>query len=131
MGIAAHLQALGLSTDAVLLSGLLLLVLLMLATLGLLSAGNRRLHARVAAQAHEIAALREEALYRAPAKAAAAATVVTARDRSQDMAAIEHQLSQLLDEWEHVENLSEEAYAILKELRTRAPVEAEAEGERA
>ncbi len=120
MNVASHLQALGVSLEAAFLGGLVLLALLTLINLAVLLGANRGLRKRVHAQSEEIAALREDALYRAPAKAAVAATMVANHERSENLAAIESQLGQLLDEWEHVENLSEEAYDILKELRARA-----------
>jgi hypothetical protein len=124
MSVASYLQALGVSLEAAFLGGLVVLIVLGVIHLVLLLRAHRALQERVQAQTEEIARLRDDALYRAPAKAAVAAMLVADQDRSQNLAAIESQLGQLLDEWEHVESLSEEAYDILKELRARAPSEA-------
>lgn len=127
MDIAAQLQAINLSVDAVVLGGLLVVALLAIAGLIVTLVTARRLRRALEAQAGELATLRAEALDKAPARAAVAAAVVVNGDRSANLAALETQLSDLMAEWQQVEDLSEEAYAILQELRQRAATDVAAE----
>jgi len=124
MDIAAELQANNVSIDAVLLAGLLAVVVVALASLigTLLTA--RRLRRRLDVQADEIARLRA-GIDETPARAAVAAAVVVNGDRSANLGALETQLSELMAEWQHVEDLSTEAYDILQQLRQRATAEGE------
>jgi gas vesicle protein len=124
MNIAAQLQTNNLSMDSVLIAGLLGVLILVAAGLAATLIAARRLGRRLDAQADELAELRIEARDKAPARAAVAAAVVVNGDRSANLAALETQLSDLMAEWQHVEDLSEEAYAILRELRQRAAAEA-------
>lgn len=127
MDIAAQLQDSNLSVDALMLGGLLAVVVLTLAGLMATLLTARGLRRRLDAQAAELADLRADALDKAAARAAVAAAVVVNGDRSANLAALETQLSDLMAEWQQVEALSEEAYAILRELRQRAAAEAGAE----
>lgn len=127
MDFAAHLQANDISVNGLLLAGLLLVIVLAGASLVVTAMTARGLRRRLDAQAAELATLRAEALDRAPARAAVAAAVVVNGDRSANLAALETQLSELMSEWQHVEDLSEEAYGILRELRQRAAADSGAE----
>jgi hypothetical protein len=124
MDIAAQLQDSNLSVDGLMLGGLLVVVMLAVASLTATLVTARALRRRVDAQAAELADLRADALDTTAARAAVAAAVVVNGDRSANLAALETQLSDLMAEWQQVEALSEEAYAILRELRQRAAAEA-------
>jgi len=127
MSIQGFFEAQGLSPAVVAAAGVVGLLVLMLAGAMAAALAFRTLGRRLDAQAAlleelrgTLAELRDEAAYRAPARAAVAALVVSSRDENQALDRIEARLRELSLDWAHVERLSDEAYEILAALRGRA-----------
>ena len=127
MSIQGFIEAQGLSPAVVALAGMAGLLVLALAAALAAALAVRTLNRRLDRQAADLdalgatlATLRDDLAYRAPAQAAVAALVVSARDETQALDRIEARLRELNQDWAHVERLSDEAYGILAALRGRA-----------
>ncbi len=115
----ADIRNLDLPVDVLLLAGLALILVLTLVNGIITLSAMRSFRRRMDEQARQIAALREEAVFLAPAKSAVAAFIISSREKTDTLEDIENQLAQLLNEWDSVEELAKETYEILRQMREK------------
>jgi len=115
--LVADIRNPDLPVDVLLLAGLALILVLTLVNGVITLRALRSLQRHMDEQDRQIAALREEAVFRAPAKSAVAAFIISSREKTETLENIENQLAQLLNEWDSVEDLAQETYEILRQMR--------------
>lgn len=115
----SQFRDLDLPIDLLVIVGLATALVILLINLAILMTGFRRLRKQVERQEDVIGRLYDDAVNRAPAETAVAALIMSARDREQSLDAIEAQLAELLNDWDHVEDIARQTHELLQTLRQR------------